>query len=79
VTAHAFGTGEWNTSWVPKINHPSIPPEQVEVLSRIFTAGILLAMHDKAYQVSDEWNRLLPDYKFTDTEDFLTKAWYGKD
>lgn len=78
VTAHAFETGEWKTSWVPKINHPSIPPEQVEVLSRSFTAGILLAIHDKAYQISDEWNRLLPDYKFTDTEDFLTKAWRGK-
>ncbi|KAF3384917.1 hypothetical protein F1880_001776 [Penicillium rolfsii] len=78
VTAEAFETGEWVTSWVPRINHPSIPPEQVDVLSKVFTAGVLLAIHDKAYQVSDEWNRLLPDYEFTDIEDFLTKAWRGK-
>jgi hypothetical protein len=28
--------------------------------------------------VSDEWNRLLPDYRFTDAEDFLSKHWAGK-
>jgi hypothetical protein len=29
--------------------------------------------------VSDQWNRLLPDYKFTDAEEFLEKYWTGKD
>jgi hypothetical protein len=28
--------------------------------------------------VSDEWNRLLPDYRFTGAEEFLEKAWVGK-
>ncbi|KAF7591407.1 hypothetical protein BBP40_001568 [Aspergillus hancockii] len=68
-------TGTWKTSWIPKVDHPSIPAEQVATSSRFMVAGILLAISAKAFAVSDEWNRLLPDYKFTGAEEFLTEAW----
>ena len=70
--------GAWKTSWIPKLDHPSIPPEQVEMFSRIIVAGILLAVSAKAFECSDEWNRLLPGYKFTQPEEFLSEAWRGK-
>lgn len=37
--------------------------------------GLLLAFKDNAFQVSDEWNKLLPDYKFTKPEEWLAQAW----
>ena len=40
--------------------------------------GISLAIGAGAFDVGDEWNRLLPDYEFTDAKVFLKKAWDGK-
>jgi len=31
-----------------------------------------------AWVVSDEWNRLLPDYNFTTVEQFIRQHWEGK-
>ncbi|TKA48805.1 hypothetical protein B0A49_12255, partial [Cryomyces minteri] len=75
LKADELESGAWKTSWIPKLDHPSIPPEHVDMFSRIIVAGLLLAISAKAYSCSDEWNRLLPDYKFTQPEEFLSKAW----
>lgn len=78
LKADELESGAWKTSWVPKLDHPSIPPEQVDMFSRIIVAGLLLAISAGAYSCSDEWNRLLPDYKFAQPEEFLSEAWRGK-
>ena len=78
LKADELQSGSWETSWVPKLDHPSIPPEQVEMFSKVIVAGFWLATSAKAYGCSDEWNRLLPDYKFTQPEKFLSEAWSGK-
>ncbi|MCJ1416734.1 hypothetical protein MMC32_003072 [Xylographa parallela] len=78
LKADELESGAWKSSWIPKLDHPSIPPEQVSMFSRIIVAGILLAISAKAYSCSDEWNQLLPDYKFTQPEEFLSEAWRGK-
>ena len=78
LKADELESGTWKTSWVPKLDHPSIPTEQVEMFSRIIAAGFWLATSAKAYLCSDEWNRLLPDSKFTQPEEFLSEAWRGK-
>lgn len=70
--------GTWETSWVPKLDHPSIPPEQVDFLSKMMCSSLLLAIHDGALSVSDEWNRLLPEYQFIPIEEFLAEAWQDK-
>ena len=70
--------GTWSSSWIPKVDHPSIAPENVEAASRVITAGILLAIQAGAFESSDAWNMLLPNYEFEDAEDFLKKAWHGK-
>jgi hypothetical protein len=78
VKASDFETGTWETSWIPRVDHPSIPPEQVDVFSKLGVAGITLAISASAFAVSDEWNRLLPDYEFTALEPFLRGVWEGK-
>lgn len=78
LKAQDLESGTWTTSWQPKLDHPSIPPEQADMFSRIILTGVLLALSVDAYNVSDEWNQLLPDYKFTQAEDFLAEAWRGK-
>ncbi|KAL2825340.1 NAD(P)-binding protein [Aspergillus cavernicola] len=78
VTKEEFEKGDWETSWVPRIDHPSIPVDQVDIFSRVGVAGILLGISAGAFKVSDAWNRLLPDYEFVQAQGFLEEAWEGK-
>lgn len=63
---------------MPVLDHPSIPPEQVEMFSGIILTGLWRAIVAGDYVCPDEWNRLLPTYKFTQPEEFLSEAWRGK-
>lgn len=65
--------GEWTSSWLPKIEHPSIAPEHLETASKT-----LLAMHAGEFESDDTWNKLLPNYKIESAEGFLRRAWEGK-
>jgi hypothetical protein len=68
--------GVIKSSWMPIVTHPDVPPESREALAGSLLAGILLGgFHAGNFLVSDEWNKLLPDYKFTQPEEFLTEAW----
>ena len=78
LKAHDLESGAWTASWIPKLDHPSIPPGQVDAFSRVIVAGVLLAISAKNFHISEEWNRLLPDYKFTQAEEFLTEVWRDK-
>jgi hypothetical protein len=40
--------------------------------------GMLLGSAKGAWDVSDEMNKLLPDFEFTQWEDFLNSIWEGK-
>ncbi|KAF5002483.1 hypothetical protein FGRMN_308 [Fusarium graminum] len=62
-------------SYLPMPDHPSIPIEIRKSYAATIIRGLLLGFKDGAMQVSDEWNKLLPDYNFTQPEEFLTKAW----
>lgn len=67
--------GMVKSSWLPTVDHPGIPREQAEALAPMLVSGMLLGISAGALRSSDEWNRLLPDYKFTQAEEFLAKAW----
>lgn len=41
-------------------------------------AEILRGISAGDFLCSDEWNKLLPDFKFTQAEEFLTSVWDGK-
>ncbi|KAK3939634.1 NAD(P)-binding protein [Diplogelasinospora grovesii] len=78
VQAEDLKAGRVNTTWLPKVDHPAIPAEQVEKMAAGMVAGMLLAISAGAMSVSDEWNKILPDCKFTKAEEFLAEAWRGK-
>lgn len=40
--------------------------------------GTLISSVKGAWDVSDEINKLLPDFKFTQIEEFLAEVWEGK-
>ncbi|KAK4199963.1 NAD(P)-binding protein [Triangularia verruculosa] len=67
-----------NSTWLPKVDHPSLPPSEIESMTKGFLSGMLLGISVGVMRVSDEWNRLLPAYKFTGVEEFLTEAWENK-
>ncbi|KAM0288446.1 hypothetical protein ACHAO9_007092 [Fusarium lateritium] len=66
-------------SYLPMPDHPSIPIEVRKSYAATIIRGLLLGFKDGAMQVSDEWNKLLPDFVFTQLEEFLTKAWAAID
>jgi hypothetical protein len=70
--------GTWESSWVPRLEHPSIAPENRESASKTMVPGLLLATMEGMFVVGDEWNKLLPDYEFKHAEVFLREAWEGK-
>ncbi|KAJ5908180.1 hypothetical protein N7495_000862 [Penicillium taxi] len=75
LKAKELETGDWKSSWVPKMDHPSVPVEQQEIFARFGVAGVLRGFRENSFHSSDEWNRLLPAYHFTDAKQFLTEAW----
>lgn len=70
--------GDIKSSWIPRYEHPNQTAEQVEFFAKMIATGCLLAGIRKSWVVSDEWNRLLPDYEFTGVEEFLLEHWGGK-
>ncbi|KAK4205099.1 hypothetical protein QBC40DRAFT_261097 [Triangularia verruculosa] len=73
--------GEWNGSWVKPLDHPSVQhldEETRAAFSRAAFSGFLLALAEGDMVVSDEWNRIFPDYKFTGVEEFVSNFWVGR-
>lgn len=73
--------GNLKTSWTLGKRHPSFTNEEAESLATMLKSvllGTVLSAANGAWDVSDAWNRLVPNYKFTTVEDFLTGVWEGK-
>ena len=70
--------GILKTSWTLEARHPSVSDEQAANMLKAVLIGTLLSGAKGAWAVSDEFNRILPDYKFAQLEDFLAKVWEDK-
>jgi len=70
--------GILTASWKLEASHPSVTGDEVENMLKTVLIGTLLSSAKGAWDVSDDFNQLLPDFKFTEMEDFLTKVWKGK-
>lgn len=70
--------GKPKASWLPQAGHPAFSRDQFEALSGRLVSGILLGISAGEFEVSDEWNRLLPSYRFVDAESFLKNIWHKK-
>ncbi|KAL4755707.1 uncharacterized protein BDW70DRAFT_168149 [Aspergillus foveolatus] len=79
VKREDFLAGTWETSWVPRIEHPSIPKEKVDEFTKPATRGICLGIADGAFAVQGAWNDILDGFAFEGAEEFLGRIWKGKD
>ncbi|KXX80390.1 Isoflavone reductase IRL [Madurella mycetomatis] len=73
--------GKLTVSSTIKARHSSVmqmPEEQAEAMAKSVLVGMLLSSAKGAWEVSNEWNRLLPDFEFTKMQDFLCEAWQAK-
>ncbi|KAF7560406.1 hypothetical protein G7046_g3741 [Stylonectria norvegica] len=73
--------GKLTASWTLGKRHPSFTDEQADQLAAMLKTvfvGTLLSSAKGAWDVSDAFNKLLPDYKFVEIEAFLAAVWKGK-
>lgn len=73
--------GNLEASWALGKRHPSFTEDladQLAAMLKTVLIGMLVSSAKGAWDVSDAFNRRLPDFEFTGIEDFLTKAWEGK-
>lgn len=79
VQAETIEAGKLNTSWIPMIELPSLPPGMdVRAFSEANISSVMAGALRGAWAVSDEWNKLLPDLQMTTVEGFLREIWEGK-
>lgn len=78
LTLEDLKAGVAKSSWLSRVVHPAIKPEEAEAMAKTFLAGMTLGISAGALNVSDEWNRIFPKYEFTQPHDFLTAMWSGK-
>lgn len=70
--------GELKASWVPLVEHEAVPEEQREAGSKYVTLEYVRSIAAGAWSVEDDWNQLLPEFKFTGAEEYLEGVWKGK-
>ncbi|KAM3423643.1 hypothetical protein BST61_g1063 [Cercospora zeina] len=73
ITLAQARAGRLPTSWVADFNHAAIPEQFRESWSRTFNAKVIYSVYLGGYAVSDTWNRLLPNFRFTSLEELLQK------
>ncbi|KAK0718547.1 hypothetical protein B0T26DRAFT_778788 [Lasiosphaeria miniovina] len=78
LSADDLRAGVWKGSWLPILNMPSITEAERLQFSQFVTGACLLSNLEASWTASDEWNKLLPDYKFANLEEFLAEVWTGK-
>ncbi|CAI6098904.1 unnamed protein product [Clonostachys chloroleuca] len=67
--------GELKTDNFFRVPFPDIPEGQVESFSKLATISVMLGAKHGLWTVTDEWNEILPEQKFTQVEDFLREIW----
>ncbi|TGO32147.1 hypothetical protein BHYA_0346g00020 [Botrytis hyacinthi] len=67
--------GRFTSSWFPVIVHPSVPEDQKDAFSQSYFSASILAIERGGWDASNEWNELLPDFRFTSAEEFLSNIW----
>ncbi|TVY21625.1 Oxidoreductase swnN [Lachnellula arida] len=70
--------GILTASWTLEASHPTVAGDQIEKMLKTVLIGTLIGSAKGAWDVSDEVNKLLPDFRFTQIDDFLTEVWQGK-
>lgn len=78
VSLNDLRAGQLKTSWRPDISHPTVPKELKDTISERMLIFFLNSVAQHCWHVSDTWNKLLPHYRFTTAEEYLSGIWAGK-
>ncbi|OLN83728.1 hypothetical protein CCHL11_08733 [Colletotrichum chlorophyti] len=70
--------GVLKTDLIPKIKFPGVPPEQQDHFTKLALAGVTITTARSVWAVTDEWNRLLPNFRPAGIESYVRKARAGK-
>ncbi|KAK2035177.1 NAD(P)-binding protein [Colletotrichum zoysiae] len=70
--------GVIKTKFVTPIDLPGMSPEELANFTKVVTVGATVSLAKGTWAVSDEWNRLLPDFKPTGVEEYVRSVWEGK-
>ena len=60
------------------MEHEAVPQEQREAASKYVMGEYLRSIAAGAWSVGDEWNQLLPEFRFTRVDEYLEGVWIGK-
>ena len=63
------------TKWCPRMEHPAFPKDKIEQFSKMSTEQAMKGIVTGAWNVPCDWNKLLPEFRFTDPEKFLGRYW----
>ncbi|UQC77235.1 uncharacterized protein CLUP02_02702 [Colletotrichum lupini] len=63
------------TDFAPEIDVPGVPAEQKEYFSNVVVIGATISTARGTWATTDEWNKLLPEFKPTTIEEYLQKTW----
>ena len=69
--------GKLEISWTPSQGHHSFSQEAAKIIEQAYI-DILLSSIDGAWEVTDEFNKIFPDYEFIGIDEFLGDVWKGK-
>ncbi|KUL83732.1 hypothetical protein ZTR_08649 [Talaromyces verruculosus] len=78
VKVEDLEAGDLKSSWGLQAVHHAVADDQAQGLLKQVAIGVLLSSSKGAWDVSDDFNQIFPDYEFTSIEDFLTGVWEGK-
>ncbi|KAI1085985.1 NAD(P)-binding protein [Rostrohypoxylon terebratum] len=79
VKVEDLENGELKTNWNIEAIHQMVSADQAAAFLKAVSIGILLSSSKGAWDISDDMNRLFPDFEFTSIEKFLTGIWEGKE
>ncbi|KAM7199179.1 bifunctional pinoresinol-lariciresinol reductase 2 [Rhypophila sp. PSN 637] len=70
-----------NTEWCPVMAHPSIPPDQLDSMTRAINFQAMKGIVAGEWVVDGYWNRLLEPrgFRFQDPVEFLERWWAGRE
>ncbi|KAF0639729.1 hypothetical protein FPSE5266_05437 [Fusarium pseudograminearum] len=75
ISNEALETRNVTTSWYPVVEHHGVPEEMREQVSKGVLVEYVAGLKRGVWTVSDEWNKLLPDFEFTSAESYLKGIW----
>ncbi|GKU09182.1 unnamed protein product [Fusarium langsethiae] len=75
ISNEALETRNVTTSWYPVVEHHGVPKEMREQVSKGVLVEYAAGLKRGVWTVSNEWNKLLPDFEFTSAEDYLKGIW----